>query len=252
MVTGVVESSITAIILDTTVGITTDTTMVVGDITVEDIMAITAVIEDNLKKVQENSDIATLFKRLSDAGPAAVFGGAVRDWVLGKTPRDIDIVLDCPINSLSFISNMEHKKNKFGGYHLVVGGVEFDVWNLDASWAFKADASFTKNLKTLTKTCFFNMDAVLFYLDTGHLQDDGFTAAIESKKLDIVYEPNPFPFLCVSKALCALRKYEMTPTDNLRRFIGDQMARGYTRKSFTKYAEMKGIPLTYEEVCLTQ
>jgi hypothetical protein len=92
------------------------------------------------------------------------------------------------------------------------------------------------------------MDAVMFYLDTGHLQDDGLSKALESKTLDIVYEPNPFPFLCVSKALCHLTKYDMRPSDNLKRYIDDQMGRGYTPKSFTKYVEMKNIPLTYEEV----
>lgn len=211
-------------------------------------MGITAVIEDNLKKVQENPDVANLFMRLNSCGPSAIFGGAVRDWAVGKTPRDIDIVLDCPAEALSFLKNGEHKRNKFGGYHIILNGIEFDIWNLDASWVFSNDPQFTKNLKTLTQTCFFNMDAVLYHLDTGNLQDDGFTNAMESKKLDIVYEPNPFPFLCVSKALIALTKYEMIASDRLRKFIDEQMGRGYNKKSFIRYAEMKDIPLTYEEV----
>src|SRR5579871_4284482 len=122
MVTGTMGFSIVVSILVITVGIIMAGIM--GDIT-EVTMSITAVIEDNLKKVQENSDVAKLFKRLSDCGPAAVFGGAVRDWVVGKPPRDIDIVLDCPGSSLSFISSMEHKKNKFGGYHILLNGIEF-------------------------------------------------------------------------------------------------------------------------------
>jgi len=245
MVIGTMGISIVDIILDIMVG--TTKVIIVGDIT-EVHMSITAVIEGNLKKVQENSDVANLFSRLSSCGPAAIFGGAVRDWILTKSPRDIDIVLDCPTKSLEFLNSLKATKNKFGGYLVKINNIEFDIWNLDSTWAFGKDPKFKKNLKTLTQTCFFNMDAVLFYLDTGHLKDDGFTAAIESKKLDIVYEPNPFPFLCVSKALCALSKYEMTPSANLKRFIDEQMGRGYTKKSFTKYAEMKNIPLTYEEV----
>jgi len=204
-------------------------------------------IEDNLKKLQENPTIAQLLEKLSKAGPAVIFGGAIRDWIVGKTPRDIDIVLDCPSKSLEFL-NQKSNKNKFGGYFLKIDGIEFDIWNLDATWAFKNDAKFSKNLKTLTQTVFFNMDTVLYYLDTGKLQDDGFTQAMESKTLDIVYEPNPFPFLCVSKALVALTKYDMRASDKLKRFIEEQKARGYTMKSFTKYAEMKGIPMTYEQV----
>lgn len=205
-------------------------------------------IEDNLKKLQENANIAQLIDKLSKAGPAVIFGGAIRDWIVGKSPRDIDLVLDCPDKSLNFLSQYKAEKNRFGGYYLKIDDVELDVWNLDSTWAFKRDSKFTKNLKSLTQTVFFNMDAVLFYLDTGKLQDDGFSQAMESKALDIVYEPNPFPFLCVSKALCALHKYDMRPTDNLRRYIDEQIGRGYTKKSFTKYAEMKSIPLDYDEV----
>ncbi len=205
-------------------------------------------IQDNLKKLQENANVAQLIERLNKAGPVVILGGALRDWIVGKTPRDIDLVLDCPNKSLEFLAQYKAEKNKFGGYYFKIDDVEFDVWNLDSTWAFKKDSSFTKNLKTLTKTVFFNMDAVLYYLDTDKLQDDGFGQAMESKTLDIVFEPNPFPFLCVSKALCALQKYELRASDNLNRYIEEQMGRGYNKNSFTKYAEMKSIPMAYDEV----
>ncbi len=209
-------------------------------------------IEANLKKLQENQTIAQLFEKLSKAGPAVIFGGAIRDWIIGKSPRDIDVVLDCPDSKLSFALNSlglyKPERNRFGGYFFKIDGVEFDIWNLDSTWAFKKDTKFIKHLKTLPQTVFFNMDAVIYYLDTGSVLDNGFSQAMESKTLDIVYEPNPFPFLCVSKALCHLTKYEMRPSNNLKRYIDEQIGRGYTQKSFTKYVEMKNIPLTYEEV----
>lgn len=240
---GEVEFFIADITQDTTAGI------IVAGITVEGIMVTTIItgIADNLKKIQEDATVERLIAKLNRCGPAVIFGGAVRDWIIGKTPRDIDIVLDCPNNSLEFLSNFKAQKNRFGGYYIKIGNLELDIWNLDSTWAFSKDPQFKKNLKTLTQTVFFNMDAVLFYLDTNHLQDDGFTQAMESRVLDIVYEPNPFPYLCVSKALCALTKYDMRPSENLKRFIAEQMDKGYTKKSFTKYAELKNIPMEYDE-----
>lgn len=204
-------------------------------------------IEAELDKLRTKPTIANLLNRLNSCGPALVFGGAIRDWVVGKTPRDIDIVLDCPRQALNFLTEFKAEKNRFGGYYLLLDGVELDIWNLDASWPHKNDSKFERKLESLTKTPFFNMDAVTYRLDTKVIQDDGFTQAMETKTLDIVYEPNPFPFLCVSKALCALSKYDMQPSANLKRYIDEQVHRGYTQKSFDKYVELKNIPLKFEE-----
>lgn len=203
--------------------------------------------ENQLSKLKEEPTIDNLLNKLRSLGPTAIFGGSLRDWTLGKTPRDIDIVLDCPAKALEFLNAFKAEKNRFGGYYLKVGGTEFDIWNLEATWALKHNPKFEKKLETLPKTTFFNMDAITYRLDTKAFQDEGFTQAITSKQLDIVYEPNPFPFLCVSKALIALSRYELAPSPNLKRYIDEQYDRGYTRKSFDKYSEMRNIQMDYDD-----
>jgi hypothetical protein len=203
--------------------------------------------ENQLSKLKEEPTIDNLLNKLRSLGPSAIFGGALRDWTLGKTPRDIDIVLDCQSSELEFLNSFKAEKNRFGGYYLKVAGTDFDIWNLENTWAIKHNPKFEKKLETLPKTSFFNMDAIIYYLNTKTFQDEGFMQAISSKKLDIVYEPNPFPFLCVSKALIALTRYELSPAPNLKRYIDEQFARGYTRKSFEKYLEIRNIQADYDD-----
>lgn len=206
-------------------------------------------IVSNLSKLQENSNLKQLLTQLSGLGPSLVFGGAVRDWIVGKTPRDIDIVIDCNIKNLSILDRYKGVKNKFGGYKLLVEGIEFDIWSLENTWALKNDTKFEKKLATIPFTAFLNLDAIAYRLDSQEIYENGFQRAMTSKVLDIMYEPNPYPFLCVSKALCALSKYDLSASDNLKRYVDEQKSRGYNKKSFEKYNEMVGINFNYEE-CL--
>ena len=206
-------------------------------------------IVSNLSKLQENPNLKQLLSQLSGLGPSLVFGGAVRDWIVGKTPRDIDIVIDCSTKSLSLLDRYKGVKNKFGGYKLQVDGIEFDIWSLENTWALKNDAKFEKKLATIPFTAFLNLDAIAYRLDSQEIYENGFQRAMTSKLLDIMYEPNPYPYLCVSKALCALSKYELSASDNLKRYVEEQKSRGYNKKSFEKYNEMAGINFNYEE-CL--
>lgn len=200
---------------------------------------------EELKKIPE---IGPLFDELR-AFQTAIFGGAVRDWLLKKTPRDIDIVVDCSAKELEFLKSFNAQKNRFGGYYLKIGGIEFDIWNLESTWAFKNDSQFSgkKTLTHLTETVFFNIDGLIYLLPQKWTIDSSFTKAMCTKILDIVYEPNPFPFLCVSKALIALVKYDLTASDYLKRYIAEQNSRGYNKKSFDKYVEMRNIQAQYDE-----
>lgn len=205
-------------------------------------------IESNLLKLKESSAVSKFLQELESLGPALILGGSVRDWICGKSPRDIDIVIDCPLSNLEWLSSYKAEKNRFQGYYLVVDGVEFDVWALDSTWAIKKDKSFERTLQAIPRTVFLTIDAVGYRLDTKEVYDSGFNHAITTKQLGIMYEPNPFPFLCVSRSLVSLVKYDLTPTLNLKNYIEEQVSRGYNKKSFDKYLEMRKLQGNFEEV----
>lgn len=215
-------------------------------------MKLAEVAQNNLMKLKEDATTSQMLERISKCGPAIIFGGAIRDWFFNKSPRDIDIVVDCSSSRLEdILSQHEAQKNKFGGFKFNLNQIEFDIWNLNSTWAFNNDTKFAKTMETVPETVFLNIDAITYCMNTGAIVDKGFTQAIESKLLDIVYEPNPYPYLCVSKALIALFKYDLKSSDKLRTFIRDQVERGYNEACFNRYQKVSyGKLIFYYQECL--
>src|SRR5574338_91936 len=105
-------------------------------------------VESNLFILKQNTEIALFFEELTSLGPSMVLGGAVRDWTLGKSPRDIDVVVDCPASNLEWLEDKyKAERNRFKGYYLTVGGIEFDVWALDTTWALQKEKSLDRSLE---------------------------------------------------------------------------------------------------------
>lgn len=195
-------------------------------------------IKNSLDKIQEDASIAQMLHRIKSSGDVSILGGALRDWSLNRQPRDIDVVVNCSASKLDDLLQHKAKKNRFGGFKIELNKVEFDIWNLDSTWAFKNDPKFNKKMEEVPETVFLNIDAIMFDLCSNKILDKGFEQAMESKLLDIVYEPNPYPYLCVSKALIALHKYDMRPSKRLADFIRVQLDNGYTQKSFNMYQKV--------------
>lgn len=202
-------------------------------------MNLVEIAQRNLASLTEDPDIAQLMGRVRGLGSSLVLGGAIRDWFFGNPPKDIDIVVDCPASDLVFLDKYKGTtKNKFGGYKLNVGKTDFDIWSWEHSWAMMNNPKFGKGIDTITRAVFFNMDSIGYRLDTQEVVDNGFKAALESKTLDIVYEPNPYPFLQVSKALVMLKKYGLKASNKLHFYVEEQKARGYNQSSFARYQKL--------------
>lgn len=201
-------------------------------------MNLAAIAQRNLDSLKEDPQIAQLLSTVGGFGSSLILGGAIRDWFFGNAPKDIDIVVDCPASKLESLKEYSNKRNKFGGHKLTVSKTDFDIWSWEHSWALMNNPKFNKGIETITQAVFFNMDAIGYRLDTGEVVDSGFKAALESKTLDIVYEPNPYPFLQVSKALIMLKRYGLVPSVRLRSYVDGQQARGYNRGSFVRYQKL--------------
>jgi predicted nucleotidyltransferase len=74
-------------------------------------------------------------------GDVYLFGGVLRDLALyGKKgfKSDIDLVVEGDWSDLvSYIDHIGARKNKFGGYRLIVGEWPVDIWNAEETWAIK-------------------------------------------------------------------------------------------------------------------
>lgn len=84
----------------------------------------------------------------------------------------------------------------------------FDVWPLDRTWAFVHDVSTEPRFAALPLTTFFNLEAIAVdvwpvpgHRRTVYSGDDQFFEGVLSRTIEINREENPFPSLCVVRAL---------------------------------------------------
>jgi len=163
---------------------------------------------------------------LLSSGDAYIFGGVIRDFFLEKSGtvehRDIDIVVKKFGSDLErYIKERMVRKTRFGGYKFWLGEKEIDIWELKKTWAIHHKPKFELMLdELLPATSFFNITAIVFLMaENKFLYNKKFEQGIKSRVLDIVYEPNPFPELCIVKTIEYVQKYGLRVSKGLRKYI---------------------------------
>ena len=191
---------------------------------------------------------------------AYLVGGTLRDLmlaprgagVLGVFPRDIDIVvLGTTLPELErCFTGMIRRRTRFGGLHLVkeVAGVcevDFDIWPLEETWAFKAYHE-KPDISIFPRYPFLNMDAIAMDLlprdkvrQIFDQDEDGnhvFFRGLSDQTIDINFEPNPYPDVCAVRGLIIAAKLGFGIGVRLARFICER-ARMSTLDSFLRAQE---------------
>jgi hypothetical protein len=158
---------------------------------------------------------------------SVVFGGVLRDLVLygpAKRPRDVDIVVDCfPDDLATWLSEFPFQRTRFGGFRIQHRKWSFDIWSLKDTWAFK-HGHMAATFENLPKTTFFNIEAIAAQLNSPprrkrRLYSFGFTKAISSRILDINFEPNPFPQLCIIRGLLTAARHRLLVSPRLAEYM---------------------------------
>lgn len=174
--------------------------------------------------ISKYSNANKLIKKLEDNGELIVFGGAVREYIetnYEKMPRDFDIVFKETKkhqNLESLLSEFIYQKNRFNGYKIFIDNLEFDIWNIDDTWAFrekKVKCKKSHYSQKLIETVFLNIDSIVFNLNKCTLDGENFYNALENKELDIILEDNPFLELNLLRALVFKEKYSMSLSNKL-------------------------------------
>ncbi|WP_373483854.1 hypothetical protein [Acetobacterium sp.] len=174
--------------------------------------------------ISRYSNADKLIRKLEENGEIIVFGGAVREYIetnYEKLPRDFDIVFKKTKKHKdleSLLSGFFYKKNRFDGYKVLLDDLEFDIWNIDDTWAFRENKVKCKKAhysQKLTETVFLNVDSIVFNLNKCTLDGKNFYNALENKELDIILEDNPFLELNLLRALVFKDKYDMSLSKKL-------------------------------------
>jgi hypothetical protein len=184
-------------------------------------------VEGYLKLLSSNSLLKSIHY------PHGVFGGAVRSWIVGRKPRDIDIAVECePYQLQELVGDRAHTTNRFGGYKLVEGGVTFDLWPLCETWALKnAGVEFT--FENLARYASYNIDCIVL-TNVMETIDLGFSKAIQDGFVEVNYEPNPIAAYNAIRGLRLCKTYGLKAGKSLKAY-------------FTKYVTEQKLPILLEK-----
>lgn len=135
-----------------------------------------------------------LFYELLSMGNAYVVGGFLRDFLLKKKSRDIDVIVDINSNHLVEIINshkLPYNINRHGGIKVLFKYYTLDIWTISNNWAFKNNLvklNQEDKLNSIAKGCFFNYDALVINIMDYSYNLRYFKEFIQSKRLTILQE----------------------------------------------------------------
>lgn len=146
-----------------------------------------------VRLLKKDDSVSALLDSCNSVGEAYLFGGLVRDALLGSTGvfGDVDIFVSGPLDS-EFAQQIArvHRRTNFGGMRLVVGRYDVDIWELAKSQAFRFERGPEKNVKGLLSTVCFSTDAVAVSLVTGNvLAHESFNRTVKTRVFEFVSSP---------------------------------------------------------------
>lgn len=182
--------------------------------------------------------IVDTLRELQETNARAVFfGGTLRSLLASRMfchkagrPRDVDIVVSGALieDLRERFEEIISRTTRFGGLQLQRLGWQFDVWPLDRTWAFVNDAVVDPEFEHLPSTTFFNLEAIAVevWASPGkpraiYSGDDQFFEGLMDRVLEINREENPYPELCVVRALVMSSGLEFQIGPRLAKYVVD-------------------------------
>lgn len=169
---------------------------------------------------------------------AYLVGGTLRDLLVAPEshlrfhPRDIDIVVEGAsreqLQEVLRESLVFERFTRFDGLHLsrsLSSGAHilFDIWTLANTWGFHSQ-NIAPRIEDFPKTTFLNIDSCATELiphpgRERKLFEKGFFEGISRRVLDVNYEPNPYPNVCVVRSLLLAVQLDFAIARPLAKFI---------------------------------
>lgn len=163
-----------------------------------------------LKKQKCDKKICDFFSDIeADDIECVMIGGAIRDAINGRTPRDIDLIINIEDpKKLEWILEkncINYQKNVFNGYKLYFSKDIYDVWLMKDHYSFKQNF-YQAELKYLKETTFTNYDSLIYDIKRKNLEINYYQKCVAEKRIDFVGDEkviknNPMPCMNVMKIL---------------------------------------------------
>lgn len=210
----------------------------------------------------EGADIGRLTDLLRTVGSVAIFGGMPRDFARtggsANFRSDVDLVVEASPYALSHaLQSFGVKRNRFGGCRFRLGRFDFDVWALENTWAVAEGHVPVRSLSDLTKTTFFDCDAVVYHCDSGAIsRTPSFWTNLRERRIGINLQFNPHPVGTLARTLRALLDWQLDLSPELIDYLltgltqhGSEVER-YTRVNiqYYRFARVLDVPYTIDRL----
>ncbi len=152
-------------------------------------------------------EVGEFCKEVSEVGDVAIFGGMLRDLLLDGNEgfrSDIDLVIDTENISLlqGVLGPYSPHRTAFGGYRVALQKWVVDLWPLQWTWAIRSGHVSSDSLSDLTRTTFFNWDAIVYELRSGAIHcAPRYVDELNNRLLSINLAVNPNPEGAAIRAL---------------------------------------------------
>jgi len=185
--------------------------------------------------------VRTLRDLKDDSFSAVFFGGTLRSLLFSRLlkgtlgrPRDLDIVVSAvTLETLrERFRDIVIRETRFGGLQLLRSKWQFDIWPLNSTWAFVKDHYLHPSFDALPSTTFFNLEAIAVEVwpasGTSRITysgDNQFFDGVLSRTLEINRSENPFPTLCIVRALVLASAFDLNIGPRLVSYLAEHSAK---------------------------
>ncbi len=175
-------------------------------------------ISNNVKKFIEILNVKT---------KVFLFSGIIRDYFIKNEKdifRDIDIIIEDDIPIELLFENINYTKNSFGGYKISIDSTNIDLWVIRKTWALnngQLKMEFV-HINELPRTTFFNFSSIIYSLqDKKFIIGKDFLRFLRDKEIEIVYDRNPYPELCIVNSFYYREKFNLPLAKKLKKYLID-------------------------------
>lgn len=185
------------------------------------------------KTLQKEPVLYELLLHVFVYGTAYIVGGFVRDALLNRQNRDIDIIVEIDKSQLYDIIQeigCSYDINRHGGVKLHLQTLDADIWTIDSNWAFEnglvhLKENKKKRLECIAKGCFYNYDSLVVNMHDKSFNIHNYRSFLNNKELDILMSSssyknlNPTVEANVIRAFYIKHKYGVSFSSQLKEYI---------------------------------
>lgn len=197
-----------------------------------------------------DDDVFSFIELLSQTTNVFLFSGIIRNYFLkNKIVRDVDIVVESDDEIQQLLNRHVYRINSFGGYKVMINGMEIDIWRMDKTWAINNHQTILNfDLdKYIPNTAFFNFSAIIYSINKKEfIYTKHFLRFLRDKKMDVVYIPNANNHLCVVNSLYYSDKYDLKLSKKLSEIIKKMHSRN--DKDYTSVQEKHFGEVLYKNI----